>query len=44
MAVSHWQLNRFERVLFWAALILGGVLIGARIGAILLLTILHHTR
>ncbi len=44
MAVSSWQLNRFERLLFWAALVLGGTLIMVRLGAMLLLTILHHTR
>jgi hypothetical protein len=44
MAVSGWQLNRFERFLFWAAIVLAGVLILARIGAMLLLTILHHAR
>jgi hypothetical protein len=44
MAVFGWQLNRFERFLFWAALFLAGVLIVVRIGAILLLAILHHVR
>jgi hypothetical protein len=44
MTVSGWQLNRFERFLFWAAIVLGGILIVARLGAMLLLTILHHTR
>ncbi|HZP64230.1 MAG TPA: hypothetical protein VFB28_12515 [Terriglobales bacterium] len=44
MAVSGWQLNRFERLLFWAAVVLGGTLIAVRIGAMLLLAILHHTR
>jgi hypothetical protein len=44
MAVSSWQLNRFERFLFWAALVFAGVLIVVRIGAILLLITLHHAR
>lgn len=44
MAVSGWQLNRFERCLFWAALLVGGVLILVRIGAMLLLTFFHHAR
>jgi hypothetical protein len=42
MTVTGWQLNRFERALFWAAFVLGGALIAARIGAMLLLTILRH--
>jgi hypothetical protein len=44
MAASGSQLNRFERFLFKAAIILGGLLILARIGAMLLLTILRHVR
>jgi NhaP-type Na+/H+ or K+/H+ antiporter len=44
MAVSGWQLNRFERFLFWAALVLAGLLIVVRIGAVLLLTMFHHAR
>ncbi|MFZ0734869.1 MAG: hypothetical protein WAM79_21315 [Candidatus Sulfotelmatobacter sp.] len=44
MAVSGSQLNRFERFLFWGALALAGLLIVARIGAMLLLTILRHAR
>ena len=44
MAVSRWQLNRFERVLFWAALVLGGVLVAARLGAVIVLTFVKHSR
>jgi hypothetical protein len=44
MAVSGWQLNRFERLLFWAAVILGGMLIIARVGTMFLVTVLHHVR
>lgn len=44
MAVSGWQLNRFERFLFGAAVILAALLIVVRIGAMLLLTFLHHAR
>jgi len=43
MAILGWQLNRFERILFWAAIILAGVLVVVRIGAIILLTFLHHS-
>jgi hypothetical protein len=35
MPASNWQLNRFERMLFWTALILGGAVIAIRLGAIL---------
>lgn len=42
MAVSRWQLSRFERILFRAALVLAGLLVAARIGAIVILTFLHH--
>ena len=44
MTVSSWQLNRFERFLFRAALVLAGLVIIVRIGAMLLLTVLHHAR
>lgn len=44
MSAPGSQLNRFERFLFWGALTLAGVLILARIGAMLLLTVLHHAR
>ena len=44
MPVIGCQLNRFERFLFWSALALAGVLILVRIGAMLLVTILHHAR
>ncbi len=44
MAASGWQLNRFERVLFWMALVLAGVLIVLRLGAVVFLSILHHIR
>jgi hypothetical protein len=44
MAVSGSQLNRFERFLFRAAIILAGLLILARIGAMLLLSVLRHIR
>ena len=42
MTVSSWQLNRFERFLFRAALVLAGVVVIVRIAAMLLLTVLHH--
>lgn len=44
MASSGWPLNRFERVLFRVALVLAALLITARLTAILILTILHHSR
>ena len=44
MTVSSWQLNRFERFLFRAALVLAGVVVIVRIAAMLLLTVLHHAR
>ena len=43
MMVSSAQLNRFERLLFRAAAVLTGLLILARILAIVLLTIAYHT-
>ena len=39
--ITGWRLNRFERLLFWAALTLGSLLILARIGAVIFLTVLH---
>jgi len=44
MSVSSLQLNRFERILFACAVGLAGLLILVRVGAILLLTFLRHTR
>jgi len=44
MASSTWRLNRFERILLWAALVLGGLLVLSRVGTIVVLTFLHHTR
>lgn len=44
MAISGWRLNRFERILFRAAVLLAGLLILVRIGAIAVLTWFHHTR
>jgi hypothetical protein len=44
MAISGYRLNRFERFLFAAAVVLAGVLIVVRIGAMLLLSVLHHAR
>jgi hypothetical protein len=44
MAVSGWQLNRFERTLFRVAIALAGLLVLVRIAAIVLLAALHHTR
>jgi hypothetical protein len=44
MAVSRWQLSGFERILFRTALVLAGLLIAVRIGAVAILTFLHHSR
>jgi hypothetical protein len=42
MAVRGFQLNPFERVLFWAALVLGGILVVVRVASMIVLTLLHH--
>ena len=42
MPASNWQLNRFERVLFRLALLLGAVLLVVRIGAVVALWFAHH--
>jgi len=34
MAVSHSQLNSFERILFWLALGMGALVVVVRLGAI----------
>ncbi len=44
MAVSRCQLNRFERILFSAALALAGLIVAVRIGAIVVMWYLHHIR
>jgi len=44
MPVFGSQLNRFERFLFRAAIILAGLLIMVRIGAMALLAVLRHLR
>lgn len=44
MAASSWQLNRFERFLFKAALLLAGLLVVVRITALVVLAILRHSR
>jgi len=43
MAASGFKLNGFEGVLFKTALVLGGFLILARLGTMLLLAFFHHT-
>jgi hypothetical protein len=42
MAVPGFQLNPFERVLLRVALVLAGVLVIVRVGAVIVLTFLHH--
>lgn len=39
---SFWQMNRFERILFRIALILGILLISIRLGAVIVVWYLHH--
>lgn len=43
MTIS-WQMNRFERVLFGAALILAALLVAVRLGFIAVVWYLHHIR
>jgi hypothetical protein len=42
MAVSNWQLNRFERLLFRVALAVAVLLVAVRVGAVLAVWYLHH--
>ena len=44
MANSTWQLNRFERFLFRAALVLAVLLIAVRVGAVIVVWYLHSPR
>ena len=44
MAIPGFELNRFERLLFRAALVLGGLLVIVRVGALVILALLHHQR
>ena len=44
MAVPGFELNRFERLLFRAALVLGGLLVIIRVGAVIVLALVHHQR
>lgn len=44
MAASGWQMNRFERILFRAALVLAGLIVAVRIAAVLVFGYLHHLR
>lgn len=42
MVASSWQLNRFERILFRVAILLGAVLVAVRVGAMIALWFAHH--
>jgi hypothetical protein len=42
MAISQWQLTRFERILFRSALILAGLILSVRIAAVIIMFCLHH--
>lgn len=44
MVASRLPLNRFERVLFTLAVLLGVTLVLFRVGAMVLLSYLHHGR
>lgn len=44
MIVSGQHLNRFERTLFRAALVLAGLILMVRVGAIVVMFCLHHVR
>lgn len=44
MAVPGFELNRLERLLFRAAVVLGGLLVIIRLGAVVVLALLHHQR
>jgi len=43
MTIS-WQMNRFERILFKAALVLAGLLVAVRVGFLAVVWYLHHIR
>lgn len=44
MSSSRLPLNRFERVLFGMAVLLGATVILCRVGAMVLMSFLHHSR
>jgi hypothetical protein len=44
MNSSRLPLNSFERLLFWTAILLGATLILCRVGALVLVSYLHHVR
>jgi hypothetical protein len=44
MVATRLPLNRFERILFGVAVLLGATLIVCRLGYIVLVSYLHHVR
>ena len=44
MSTSTPEMNRFERILFRVALVLGGLLIGARLAAMVVVWYAHYFR
>jgi hypothetical protein len=44
MALFACQMTRFERILFRLALLLAGIIVAVRVGAIVLVAYLHHVR
>jgi hypothetical protein len=44
MTAPEERMNRFERILFRLALVLGGLVVALRLGSILVMWYLHHVR
>ena len=44
MAVSEWQMSRFERILFRIALALAVLIVAVRLGAVMVVWYLHYVR
>ncbi len=44
MAISGWQMNRFEQILFRVALVLAVLVIVVRLGFVLVVGYMHHIR
>lgn len=44
MAISDWQMNRFEQILFRVALALAVLVIAVRLGFVVFVGYMHHIR
>jgi hypothetical protein len=44
MAISDWQMNRFEQILFRVALVLALLVIAVRLGFVVVVGYMHHIR